>query len=79
MGRTGPKKRLMPTEKAVVIEHQQHAGWHAFRRGCATSRKHPSLQDVRKAGGWTDETTLMRWYQHATPIETRRATLYIVD
>lgn len=78
MGRTAPKKWLMEAERLAGITHQQHAGWHAFRRGWATARKHLPLQDVMKAGGWTDEATLMRSYQHATPTETRRAALYIV-
>jgi integrase len=78
MGRTGPKKWLMQAERAAGLNHQKQGGWHMFRRGWATARKSLPLQDVMKAGGWTDEATLMRCYQQATPAETKRAALYIV-
>jgi integrase len=77
MGRTGPKKWLMEAERIAGLEHQKQGGWHMFRRGWATARKGLPLQDVMKAGGWTDEATLMRCYQQATPAETRRAALFV--
>lgn len=35
---------------------------HAYRRPCP-NRKHLPIQDVRKAGGWSEPTTLQTVYQ----------------
>lgn len=40
-------------------------GWHSFRRGWATARKHMPAADVADAGGWLGPHTLEAVYQQA--------------
>lgn len=40
-------------------------GWHSFRRGWATARKHLPAADVAEAGGWLGPHTLEAVYQQA--------------
>lgn len=77
MGRTAPKKWLAQAEKLAGLRHQTHGGWHMFRRGWATARKHIPVQDVMLAGGWKDATTVQKCYQHATSEDTLRAALFV--
>jgi hypothetical protein len=45
--------------------HVKQGGWHTFRRGWATARKHLPIQDVAKMGGWTDQETPASIYEQA--------------
>ncbi len=56
---------IRQAEDRAKLQHQTRGGWHAFRRGWATARKHMPLQDVMAAGGWRDPSALQRAYQHA--------------
>lgn len=56
---------LRRAEKLAGIDHSNGSGWHAFRRGWASARKHLPDVDVAAAGGWKDTVTLKRCYQHA--------------
>ncbi len=48
----------------------QHGGlWHPIRRKWVTERKGYPVKDVAAAGGWRDEQTMLRSYQH-TDAET---------
>lgn len=78
MGKTGPKKWLLKAERLAGLKHQKHAGFHCFRRGWVTFRKHMPLPDIMAAGGWVDQNSILRSYQQPTPADTRRAALYIV-
>lgn len=53
---------LRKAEKLAKLEHLPRGGWHAFRRGWATSRKHHPIKDIAAAGGWTETSTLLRCY-----------------
>lgn len=54
-------------ELAEDHEHEEGFGWHAFRRGWATKRKHLSAKDVAHVGGWKDTATLQEVYQQPDP------------
>lgn len=56
---------LRRAEKLAGVEHIKGRGWHSFRRGWASSRKHLPDVDVAAAGGWKDTATMKRCYQHA--------------
>jgi integrase len=56
---------LRLAEKAAGLPRQERGGWHAFRRGWATVRKHMPAQDVAFAGGWRDLGALQKSYQRA--------------
>jgi integrase len=56
---------LRRAEKLSGIPHQKGRGWHSFRRGWASARKHLPDVDVAAAGGWKDTTTMRKCYQHA--------------
>jgi len=56
---------LRRAEKLAKVEHERWRGWHAFRRGWASARKHLPDVDVAAAGGWKDTATMKRCYQHA--------------
>jgi integrase len=68
---------LGKAEAAAELDHIKGGGWHAFRRGWATARKHMPLKDVAAGGGWTDTATLDKCYQHADEDSTRRVALHI--
>ena len=56
---------LKKAEALAGLPHQKQGGWHAFRRGWATARKHLPVQDVMAAGGWRDPKALQTAYQAA--------------
>lgn len=58
---------LRDAEGLAGLPHEPQGGWHMFRRGWATARKHLPLKDVAMAGGWTDTATLVTSYLHADP------------
>jgi integrase len=58
---------LRRAEKLAEIDHIKGRGWHSFRRGWASARKHLPDVDVAAAGGWKDTATMKRCYQHADP------------
>jgi integrase len=61
------KRWLHRAEVLAKLTHEKGGGWHAFRRGWATRRKHLPLKDVAAAGGWKDTESLVKCYQHADP------------
>lgn len=61
------RKWLRRAETKAELDHPEGFGWHALRRRWATKRKHLSLKDVARAGGWADTQTLERCYQHTDP------------
>lgn len=64
---------LKRAERLAGLEHETQGGWHAFRRGWATARKHLPLVDVAAGGGWKDTATVLQCYQHADPRGTLAA------
>ncbi len=68
---------LVKAERLAKVPHLPGGGWHMFRRGWATARKHMPLQDVAAGGGWTDTATVTKCYQHATSEETKAAATYV--
>ncbi|HSG09502.1 MAG TPA: tyrosine-type recombinase/integrase [Longimicrobiales bacterium] len=56
---------LTRAEDLAGLPHQKRGGWHAFRRGWATRRKHLPVQDVMAQGGWRDVKALQTAYQGA--------------
>jgi integrase len=56
---------LRRAEKLAGLDHVKGRGWHSFRRGWASTRKHLPDVDVAAAGGWKDTATMKRCYQHA--------------
>lgn len=54
-------------EKRAGVEHVRGRGYHSFRRGWASARKHLPDVDVAAAGGWKDTASLKECYQHADP------------
>ena len=70
---------LRRAEKLAELAHVPQGGWHAFRRGWATKRKHLPLKDVAAAGGWTDTATLQACYEHADPETTRAVATYVAS
>ena len=58
---------LRKAEEKAELTHLPGGGWHAFRRGWATARKHFPLKDVAEAGGWKDTASLQRSYTHTDP------------
>jgi integrase len=79
MPKWGPKKWLNKAERLADLPHLKMGGWHIFRRGWASARKHMPLKDVARAGGWseTDTTTLTKCYQHADQDTTLQAATFI--
>ena len=68
---------LSRAETLAGLAHEKGGGWHAFRRGWATARKHLPLKDVAAGGGWTDTATLDKCYSHADEESTRKVVLHI--
>lgn len=62
---------LTRAEKLAQLAHMPAGGFHAFRRGWASARKHLPLKDVAAAGGWCDEATMMKCYTRADAATTR--------
>jgi integrase len=71
------KKWLARAETLAKLDHLKHVGWHMFRRGWATARKHFPLKDVAEAGGWGDTASVMKCYQHADQETTRKVGLTV--
>lgn len=64
---------LRRAEALAGIPRERGRGWHSFRRGWASSRKHLPDVDVAAAGGWKDTSTMKRCYQHADAAGVLRA------
>lgn len=77
LAKWGPKTWLKKAEHLAELPHARMGGWHMFRRGWATARKHFPLQDVAAGGGWKDTATVTKCYQHATENDTREAVTYV--
>jgi hypothetical protein len=56
---------LAPISAKAGLEKLDGALWHAYRRGCASSRKHLPVADVAAEGGWRDIRTLLKCYTQA--------------
>lgn len=54
---------LEKAEQLAALPKLGSSMWHAFRRKWATERKHLSVSDVARAGGWSNVATLQRCYQ----------------
>jgi len=54
---------LEKAERLAGLPKLRGSMWHAFRRKWATERKHLSVSDVARAGGWSNVATLQRCYQ----------------
>jgi integrase len=54
---------LRRAEDLAGLEHLEGGGWHPFRRGWVTSRKHLPDVDVAAVGGWSELTSLKLCYQ----------------
>lgn len=67
LGKWVAKRWLRQAEQLAGVEHEPQCGWHQFRRGWATARKHLPLVDIAQAGGWRDTATLAQCYTHADP------------
>lgn len=77
MPRWGAKKWLGKAERLAGLPHLRMGGWHMFRRGWATARKHLPLKDVAAGGGWFETDTLSRCYLHADEPTTRQVVTYV--
>jgi integrase len=77
LARWGAKKWLWRAEQLAEVPHLKMGGWHMFRRGWATERKHMPLKDVAAGGGWTDTATVAKCYQHADDETTRRVVTFV--
>ncbi len=74
------KRWLRRAETKAGLEHERQGGWHSFRRGWATARKHLPLKDVVAAGGWSETSgpeTVSEVYQHADRETTRAVALHV--
>ncbi len=58
------------------IEPQPGGLWHPIRRKWVTERKGSPVKDVAAAGGWRDEQTMLRSYQHADAETVRQVVLH---
>ena len=70
LGKWVAKGWLQKAERLAGVEHEAQGGWHEFRRGWATKRKHEPLVDVAAAGGWLNTATLAQCYTHPDPETT---------
>jgi hypothetical protein len=77
LAKWGPKGWLRRAEKFAKLPHANMGGWHMFRRGWATARKHLPLKDVAAGGGWTDTATVAKCYQHADAETTREVVTFV--
>ncbi|MBK7908598.1 MAG: hypothetical protein IPJ78_18870 [Gemmatimonadetes bacterium] len=71
------RRWLRDAIRDAKLPPRKKGGWHMFRRGWATARKHMPLQEVAKGGGWIGRATVTMCYQHATAEETRNAALLV--
>ena len=62
--------------KKAGIKPQPGGLWHPIRRKWVTERKGYPVKDVAAAGGWRDEQTMLRSYQHADAETVRRVVLH---
>ena len=62
--------------KNAGIEPQPGGLWHPIRRKWVTERKGYPVKDVAAAGGWRDEQTMLRSYQHADAETVRQVVLH---
>lgn len=76
LGRYIPKRWLRKAEDLAELEHMEHGGWHAFRRGWTTARKDFPLVDLAEAGGWYDTASVVKCYTHADPETTLAVIAY---
>jgi integrase len=75
LGKWIPRRWLEQAEELAGLEHEVQGGWHEFRRGWATARKHQPLVDVAIGGGWEQNSAALRnCYLHPDP-ETTLATV----
>ncbi len=58
------------------IEPQPGGLWHPIRRKWVSERKGYPVKDVAAAGGWRDEQTMLRSYQHADAETVRQVVLH---
>ncbi|HXM37893.1 MAG TPA: tyrosine-type recombinase/integrase [Gemmatimonadales bacterium] len=65
LARFEAKRWLKQAEHRAKLSHVKQGGWHMFRRGWATARKHLPIQDVAVGGGWLDTVTPATIYQQA--------------
>jgi integrase len=77
--RSVAKHWLWRAEALAKLEHEKAGGWHMFRRGWATARKHMPLKDVAAGGGWTDTQSVIECYQHSDKATTRSVVLHVVS
>lgn len=63
---------LNRAEGMAGLAHLHRGGYHAYRRGWASARKHLPVQDVMAAGGWRDAKALQVAYQGADARTTRQ-------
>jgi integrase len=73
------KRWLRRAETRAKLSHVKQGGWHAFRRGWATARKHLPLKDVQAAGGWdsADGASVLACYQHEDEETTRQVATHV--
>ena len=64
---------LRRAEALAGLPKVRGAGWHAFRRGWATSRKDLPDVDVAEAGGWKGTKAMKLSYQQPTTTGILRA------
>jgi len=72
------KKWLRRAETLAKLTHVKQGGWHAFRRGWATARKHFPLKDVAEAGGWRETESVLECYVHSDTATTNKVMLKVV-
>lgn len=58
---------LRKAQRKAGLVHLKGGGWHAFRRGWASARRHLSIRDVAAAGGWKDTDSLLKSYMQPDP------------
>jgi integrase len=71
------KRWLKQAETRAKLAHVAQGGWHMFRRGWATARKHLPIQDVAVGGGWLDTVTPATIYQQADAETTRAVATFV--
>ncbi len=67
---------LRQAYRKAGIEPQPGGLWHPIRRKWVTERKGYPVKDVAAAGGWRDEQTMIRSYQHADAETVRQVVLH---
>lgn len=54
-------------ERLAGEAHVKGRGWHSLRRAWANARKHFPVADLKAAGGWSDDRSLLNCYTAADP------------